>query len=393
MFRTPGILQLALIAVAVSLTGPTEGAVTLGGSYKSIFSYEQLRQQGAFDSNSLPTSEQRLRLEGTASKDWFLIQVADELSLTYQQGLASPVPVPNFFAPTSFWVTESYWVNTPSTVLLQRVDRAFVQVSTGPVEIRVGKQIIDEGVGHIFNAVSQMQRYPFTYIDPEYPKTDDAVSVVWKGSLTLEARYLPKVAGQREDSFHVRAKGSKAGYDVALTAGRSDDKPYAGLEAAGNLGDSLLRGELVGYEWEGQSAVQGLIGWDDVFSQKLSGQFELFYNGFGQTSGYVLAPFVHRSAPYRGKLYAGAVLTWQIAPRWKSAFDVIVNLNDPSVLLQGFIDYSIFANLDVVLGRYQLIGGGASEFGGKLPFPLPVGGQTIAVGLPDITYVELKYYF
>ncbi len=390
-FLLAGIVGLILLS-CTGIAASSSWQYSFGGSYKSIFEYQRLRQTGIFSGQDLPLTEQRLRINGSVSRSWFHVEFADELSLSYQRALASAIPVPNF-APASAWETRTNFFQNNTTVISQRVDRAFVQVSFDSFEVRAGKQIIDEGVGHLFSAISQVPRYAFVYIDPEYPKTEDAVAVLWKGPFTLEARFLPRVKGQREDNIHLRAKGSKAGADMALTAGRSDDKPYVGLEAAGNLGDSLLRGEIVGYEWQGKSTVQGLLGLDRVLSKTWSGQLEVFYNGFGSSSNYTLGSFTHRSAPYRGKWYLGTLLNWEVSSRLKSALASTVNIADPSVLFQLFFVFSLKENMDLVLGQYFGVGSKRdSEFGGQIPIP-NAAGMPLALGLPDITYLEWKWYF
>lgn len=382
--------RLIFLFVAANFAFATPAQFELRGSFKSIYDYQRLNQTNIFTTNDEFASEQRLRLQAEITHPVVRVEVADELSFGYSTALSSAIPIPNL-NPGSWWNTTTNILTNSTTIFTNRIDRAYLSLILGDSELRVGKQIVDEGVGHIFEAVSQVPRYPFVYVDQEYPVTQDAASLIWKGPFTLEIRYLPKIPGQYEDNIHLRAKGSKAGNDIALTAGRTYDKPYAGLEAAGNLGDSLVRGEIVGYEWNGQTAVQALVGFDRTFSASFSAQVEFFYNGFGTDGSYQLTPLVHPSAPYRGKWYFGTVLAWEISPRWKANFIGIVNLRDPSALLQLTLDFSIADNLDLLLGQYLLVATQiGSEFGGALPIPnLP--GMTL--GLPNISYFQLRWYF
>jgi len=350
---------------------------------------EWLRQNNIYPSNTVPLTEQRLRLQGTLSKAWFRAEFADETSLFYQKANQPSVPVPTY-NPVPAWNASWNLMNTTQTLITNRIDRAYVQFNWAPVELRVGKQVIATGVGHIFNAISQVPRYPFVVVDPEYPVTEDAATVVWDGPLVLEARFLPKVPGQKDHNFHLRAKGTKDGFDVALTAGRSDDKMYVGLESAGNLGESLLRAELVGYDDVGVDYVQSLVGFDTVFSASWSAQFEVFYNGFGSLKPYLLQPLLHRPAPYRGKYYAGATVTWETTARLKTNLLAITNLADPSVLFHLYFNFSLWQSVDLMLGQFLNVGGSTAEFGGK--YILPIFPQ-IQWGLPDLTYIAVKYYF
>ncbi len=361
----------------------------VSGSYKSIGEIEWLNQTNIYQSNTEPLTEQRLRLQATLSKDWFLAEFADQTSLFYQKANASSLTVPSY-NPVPAWNASWNLVNNNQTLINTRIDRAYVQFNWAPVEVRLGKQVIATGVGHIFNAVSQVPRYPFVIVDPEYPVTEDAATVIWDGPLVLEGRFLPRVPGEQNSDFHLRAKGTKNGFDVALTTGRSDDKMYIGLETAGNIGESLIRAELVGYDDNGAQYAQGLVGFDTVFSATWSAQFEVFYNGFGGIKPYLLQAPVHLPAPYQGKYYAGATVTWDTTARLKTNLLLIANVADPSFLIHFYLNFSLWQNVDLMAGQFLNIGGETAEFGGR--YLLPVAPQ-IQMGLPDLTYVAVKYYF
>ena len=181
---------------------------------------------------------------------------------------------------------------------------------------------------------------------------------------------------------------------MALTTGITDDKAFAGFEASGNVGDSVLRGEIVGYQEDTRSWVQRLVGLDRAFTSKLSCQFEVFYNGFGQKSGYQLVPFLNRPLVYCGLWYAGLTASYDLSARLKANLLTISNLLlDPSFFGNLNFVFSWFSNFDVVLGQFLSIAGNqnsVAEFGGQLPIPNLPG---LALGVPDITYLELRWYF
>jgi hypothetical protein len=358
-----------------------------GGSFKSIFEYERLRQTGIYQYDAVPLNEDRLRFQGALSNQYFRFELANETSLDYQRFNPTTLPIPNL-APTSAWNAQWTWAQTKELTLVNRIDRALIQFSVSGFQLIAGKQVVAIGVGQIFNAVSQMQRYPLIVIDPEYPKTEDAVTVIWAGPLQLEVRVLPKNPGQQKDNFHLRAKGSKGGYDIALTAGRSDDKCFVGFETAGNLGDAVLRTEIVGYNANGKDYAQSLAGIDYVISPTLSTKLEVFYNGFGEASTSTLGAFIHRSAPFRGTWYAGNFTTWEIHPLLKANLLSIWNVKDPSALFHFYLNYSLGNSLDLLAGQFYSVGSHSAEFGGQLSVIPP-----LSVGQPDITYAALRWYF
>lgn len=375
MARSAPILWLlwSLWAISARAEKLFEGT----GSYKSIVGIQELNHQGFFSRATNVTTEQRLRLEGTAHWNGFRLELANETSLTIQSPLRPIQPLPDGI-PRAAWNTRWKLVDNDGTSLVTRLDRANLKWSDGSLALIAGKQVVALGVGHLFTAVSQTPRQPFVIVDPEYPIPEDAVTVQWEGALSVEARYLPKNPGQRSDNFHFRAKGSKGGYDLAMTAGRSDDKSFVGLETAGNLGESLLRGELILYDRNGTTLGQGLVGIDRAFNAKWSGEFEVFYSG----------GLVHRSSPYRGKWYSGARVRFEASQRWKLSATAIAGLNDPSVLANVNAWYSLSSSVDLGIGQFLGVGSATSEFAGQTALA-----PGISLGLPNFTYALMRFYF
>ncbi len=266
-----------------------------------------------------------------------------------------------------------------------------MQASTDLFELRLGKQVVPIGVGHLFSAISQTPRYSFVEVDSEYDKTEDAATVILKQGIRLEARYLPKNPGQEKDNFHLRWLFDLKGADTALIAGQTDDKYFTGIESTRNIGDGVLRAEVVVYEKNNVYHAQTLVGWDKVWNPKWSSKHEFFLNGFGKDEGYLLEPFPHRSSNYRGRYYFGNLVTYEWNAKLKFNVLAIANLLDPSFLFHFYLNYSLADDLDLIVGHYQnLKTKENSEFGGKQELP---GAPSIKAGLPDISYLLLKWTF
>lgn len=279
-------------------------------------------------------------------------------------------------------------VDSENINLINRFDRAFLQLDLGDFRLIAGKQVIPIGVGQIFNAVSQIQRYPLIFIDPEFPKTEDAATLIWTGPFQIESRFLRRNPGQIQDNFHLRFKGTTSGLDWGLTSGVSDNKKFFGGESAFNLGDALMRFELVSYFSGKRHFAQGLLGFDYVFSPTWSTKFELFYNGFGEVPQNLFTGLFHRSAPFQGTWYAGNSTLWEIHPLLKAHLVSVFNLKDPSALLHLFFNYSLSDSLDLLAGQFLGIGKGHSEFGGQLSLA-----PGFSLGQSDISYAALRWYF
>ncbi len=347
------------------------------GSFKSILQIQQLNHQNFFSRSTGLAAEERLRLEGAFVWGPLRIELANQTEITAQTPLNPAFPLPDPI-PRPKWDTRWTIADGSSFKAVTRLDRANVKWNQGGFSLIAGKQVVALGVGHLFTAVSQTARQPFVIVDPEYPIPEDAVTLQWDGALAIEARFLPKNPGQRSDNFHFRAKGTKYGYDLALTAGRSDDKSFVAIETAGNLGEALVRGEFTLYDKAGTTVGQGLGGIDYAFDAKWSAEAEIFYAG----------ALVHRSSPYRGLWYFGTRVKYDLSERWKLSMFAIANLNDKSVLAQVNAFYSLSTNLELGLGQFLGLGSSTSEFAGTVPFS-----PTISLGLPNLTYALVRYYF
>jgi len=378
-------LIVVLILSLQSHAGP--GVFDFGGSLKTIPTFQNLRQQGIYPYDDIPTLEERLRLQGALSFEKARLEFAHETFFFLQRANPPSVSIPDL-NPRSAWNAQWRLLETNTTLLYHKLDRAFLDLDLDWIHLMIGKQVVPLGVGHIFNAVSQIQRYPLIFIDPEFPKSEDAVTLIWDGPPQIEARFLPKTSGQRQDSFHFLMKGTTQEADWSLISGVSDDKTFLGLNSAFNLGESLMRFEEVNYFSRDKYFVQALLGFDQVFSPVLSSKIELFYNGFGATKQTSFTGLTHRSAPFQGKWYFGNITEWEIHPLLKSHFVSILNLEDPSALFHFFLNYSISNSVDLLIGQFFGLGSGTAEFGGQKAL-----GPIFGIGQPDISYAALRWYF
>lgn len=364
--------------------------LSLWGSYKSIAALQQHRQQGVYPNDKVPLTEQRLRIGGALTKDWFRLEVANEVLACAQVPNAPRLPLPSSEPAPAFDATLRI-ASSDELSLVNRLDRAFAQAQFDDLEITVGKQVVAMGVGRIFSAVSQTRRRSFLFVDPEYPVTEDAVFVSWQGPVLIEGRFLPRTETERGHNFHVRIGERSPLFDLMLTLGRSDDKALVAVEAAANLDSFVLRGELAGYDWEGGSRFQAILGYDQVYSSQWSAEAEIFYNGFGVASSslHTAAPPVHRSAPALGQWYAGGKVTYEATPLLKGALSAVLNLVDPSALLHLSLSYAVTQTWDILVGQFIGIASQAhSEFGGTLPLA-----PGFSAGIPDLSYVVLRMHF
>lgn len=165
-FLTYTIL-LAFAFLNKSATGSSLGGkwnYEKAGSIKSFFGFRNLNQQNVFERNHIFFNEDRFRIQGALTHPNFRLEFADEAFVFVERSNPSPLPLPNF-STTSAWKASWNLLERKNLLIVGRLDRFFAQFLFGDFQIIVGKQVIAIGVGHIFTAVSQVQRYLFDFID------------------------------------------------------------------------------------------------------------------------------------------------------------------------------------------------------------------------------------
>src|SRR5262245_7007723 len=96
----------ALLTLIIIVVSPTTYAADhhfdWGGSFKSIFELQKLRQQGLYQYDTVPMIEERLRLQASVSNSWLRLEAANEASFIHQKENPSVLAVPDF-TPNSAW--------------------------------------------------------------------------------------------------------------------------------------------------------------------------------------------------------------------------------------------------------------------------------------------------
>lgn len=124
--------------------------------------------------------------------------------------------------------------------------RGYVQLTTGPLDLTVGRQRIAWGVGRLWNPIDRFNAIPPLAVQPDQSQGIDSVDARWSfdGFDFLEAVYAPG-SSRDEARYALRLHGVVLDSDLSLMGGVFEKAPTAGLDLARNLGDAAVRLELV----------------------------------------------------------------------------------------------------------------------------------------------------
>ncbi len=131
----------------------------------------------------------------------------------------------------------------------------------------------------------------------------------------------------------------------------------------------------------------------------MSGGFEYYFNGFGQRNGRYdplsiaanpqLALRLERGELFAvGRHYFAANVLVEMSPLWSVTPTVLLNIEDPSALLQLITSYSLGDNLSFLASLNLPVGPNGSEFGGV---DAGVPGRYIARSAG--VFAQLAWYF
>jgi len=273
-------------------------------------------------------------------------------------------------------------------ILLEHsIDRAFVHLPLGPVDLRVGRQAISWGTAWFWKPTDRFSPFSPTDIDPDVKRGIDAIRAeIFLGertSLDLVGSFERHENTDREWWAHggLRFRTGIGRYDLAISAARfqlsQQGNWMGGLETTGPLGPLGFRAEAAfnfmeeSHDWD----VEAVAGLDYRFSFGLMVAGEAFYNGYGTDDpDEYLSYYMDMSDPLSGALpekgerlargesfnvgryYVGLALDQEVLPVLHVTLSAVGNLLDPSGFLMAGLKWSVVENARFSAGALVPLG-------------------------------------
>jgi hypothetical protein len=277
-----------------------------------------------------------------------------------------PLAVQPYFRLTRTFVNEKH------VLLTSTLDRAWLDCTSGQVEITLGRQRIAWGTNWVWNPTDIFNpASPLDFDNEEKPGTDAArAQWYWGPSAVLDAAVAP----QREaDSMvaAVRLKLNLWEYDWALSAGRRGPVSLTGFAWAGQIAGGGFRGEVLASmprdtgEDHRVSCLAAVSG-DYTFRSSLYVHSEVLYNQRGTTGaagGYhLLSPAAYENlSPARWSLFGE--IARDLSPLVRVDLNGILDPNDQSWYAGPSLIWSVRTNLDFTAAALIFGGKSGTEFG------------------------------
>ncbi len=299
--------------------------------------------------------------------------------------------------------------DSENRLMYHRLDRLSATCTSDTITVRAGRQALTWGNGLVFNPMDLLNPFAPSDVIRDYKAGDDMLVVQgYSGPFSdIQIAYVPRrnpgtgnVSGNAS-SFAGKAQWTALESDWDLLFSRHYEDTVLGIGMVRYIRDAAWRTDLTYTAMDGDisdgffSAVTNLdYSW--VWGgHNFYGLGEIYYNGLGKTNPMDalrdedLQTRLERGDLFTmGKWYATGQVQFEAHPLVNIFLSTIVNLNDPSMLLQPRFTWDVLSSTRILAGMDIPVGASGTEYGG--PIHAPTGKQ---VGAPLKGYVIATWYF
>jgi hypothetical protein len=259
-------------------------------------------------------------------------------------------------------------------------DRAYIDITFQTVQIKVGRQRVNWGIGLVWNPNDIFNA--FSYIDFDYEERpgSDAVSITWYRSATSSLDVVGKIAGNPLDSAHrsvtlaARYFFNLKDYDFQFIAGKYNDDIVGGFGWSGAIKNVSFRGEISAFtpvtdrHITRETAVAATVEADYTFGNQLYLHGAALFNSSGKLKGAggmnllsVQNELSAKKLSY-GKVELFGQASYPVSPVFNMGLAAMLNPADLSAYLSPNCTFSLADNLDLMLNTQLLLGKPGTEY-------------------------------
>ncbi|MBI4115677.1 MAG: hypothetical protein HY447_03775 [Candidatus Omnitrophica bacterium] len=249
-----------------------------------------------------------------------------------------------------------------------RLYRASVAYESDGFDLEIGRQQIPWGVGHFFTPTDLFNPFNPTQIELDERDGVDAVNLILKkiNGYKIQGIYTPGGRQLHPQRYLARVSGDFKGYEVGLLGGRYKRDHAVGLDLAGNLKASAVRGEIIYKEAAlEKDFFQFTVNADYNFPHNIHALLEYHFNGRGRRDpdDYQLDRLIRGEIQQLGRNYLALLLGHDLTSLIRIENSTIFNLDDVSFFLRPEIQYEIRSNLLLTSAAQIYLGENEDEFG------------------------------
>jgi hypothetical protein len=285
--------------------------------------------------------------------------------------LAREITAFNLRPPRFDWTREV--VDEDNAYLEISIDRFWIELTRGRLELTAGRQRIAWGTNLIWNPIDIFNpSSPLDFDNEEKPGTDALRLQYYLGpNSVLEAAWAPGREAA-STSAALRMKINHRGYDWIIIGGRRATEHVVGFAWAGSIADGGFRGECLyanprsGGDEKGEASLSTSISGDYTFSSTLYLQASALYNSrgtSGSAGGEALVQSYLRGDLTPSRFALLGEIARDLTPLWRADLIVIVNPCDRSGYYGPSLRWSAITDLDLTMQVLLFSGDEGTEFG------------------------------
>ena len=301
---------------------------------------------------------------------------------------------------------------TDDTLVYHRLDRLNLTWSPDWGTVRLGRQALTWGDGLVFNPMDLVSPFAPTTVQRDYKTGDDMALVQLPvGESDAQLLYLPRRDPQTGDvktdasSIALQYHTFAGPIEASAMAARHYEDTIGGLGASGYLGESAWRMNMVYTHLSAESRendfLQVVANLDYAWmwgTKNVYGLLEFYYNGLGCRDDYqkaldneaLMERLLRGEMFTMGRFYLAGQIQVELHPLVQWHTTAIINLSDPSGLLQPQVLWDVASDVQLIIGAQWHWGASGTEFGG---FDVNADGVMFNAAPNNQAYLWLTYYF
>ncbi len=272
-----------------------------------------------------------------------------------------------------------------NNILAHRLDRLYVDVTSENAVGRFGRQAVSWGNGLVYTPLDFFNPFDPAAVDKEYKTGDDMLygQYLQQSGNDLQIVWVIRRDSNGDvssdvDSVATKYHGFVGNNEYDLLIAEHYDDTIFGIGGIADIGGAIWRGDitLTNTQTEKITSLVTSLSYSWIaWGHNISGVFEYFYNGFGQSNGEY-SPAALANNPdlteriIRGELftlgrhYVVASVMVEITPLWILTPNVFINASDSSFLAQLVSTYNLKQDWQLLAAVSLPVGASDTEYGG-----------------------------
>ncbi len=330
-----------------------------------------------------------------------------ELAREYEDLFLVPPAVPD--DERRWWDLTHEISSGDSSILVHRLDRLHLSLTGDKTVVRFGRQAVSWGNGLIFNPMDFFNPFDPAAVDTEYKLGDD---MLYGQYLLDSGNDWQLVNVQRRDeqgdvksevsSTALKFHGFGLDRELDLLLAQHYDQTIVGAGSILNVGDSVLRGDLMVTDTDDDWVTSLVVNWSYSWvwgGYNVSGVAEYFFSGFGLrqedyrpdkiAESQELVERITRGELFTlGRHYLGMSLQVEVSPLVNIIPNLFYNIGDNSALAQMVVQWDLAQDWQILGALNVPVGPTGTEYGG-----LETGTEDLNLGGGPGFFTQLAYYF